>query len=611
MTADKLREILSERILIFDGAMGTYLYSLGVPRGHCYDELSLSRPELIEKVHREYTGAGADILTTNTFGANRHILEKYYDLGDKTADINAAAVKIAKKVAAEFGRGILVAGDIGPVTRKFECEEEISCENIGAIFAEQIQILAEAGADLIFFETFGDLTELLIAIDTAKKVAPELPIIASMSFIDGKTLVGNDPQEVGIALAEKDVPVAGANCGRGPRGILEAAKQIGKVFPDFVLAKPNAGLPRFVDGQFNYPATPEYFADFARRAHSAGINIVGGCCGTTPEHIRAVAEAVAGRRPRRRKIVPAIKVAEKPQPVRRYPRAKTSLEKKISAGFVLTMELDPPRGIDASRLVQAARMFKELGGDAVNVSDLPMARMRMSALGLASVIRLRAGIDIILHFTARDRNLIAMQSDLLSAYAMGIDNILALRGDPPAVGDYPFATGVFDISTFGLVKLISSFNEGRDLLSNPLDMPTSFFIGVGFNQNSNNFERELERLEKKIQMGAHFVQTQPMFDPAKIERLASHLRGRNIPIIVSIMPLISARNAEFLHNEVPGISIPKPIREKFERITSREKALEEGITIAREMLSAAREIAQGACIMPQLGKYSVVERIIY
>ncbi len=609
--SSEFEEILRERVLIFDGAMGTYLYSLGVPRGHCYDELSLSRPELIKRIHREYASAGADILTTNTFGANRHILDKYYDLGVKTVDINVAAARIARRVASEFGdRRIFVAGDVGPVTRKFECEEEIACENIGTIFAEQIQALAEGGVDLIFFETFGDLTELLIAIDTARRVAPELPIIASMSFVDGKTLVGNDPEQVGIALAEKEVLVAGANCGRGPRGILEAAKQLGKVFPRFVLAKPNAGLPRFVDGQFHYPATPEYFADFARRAHESGINIVGGCCGTTPEHIRAVAEAVGGKRPRKRKVVPAVKVAEKPEVGRRYPRARTSLEKKIAAGFVLTMEIDPPRGIEVSKLVRAARMFKELGGDAVNVSDLPMARMRMSALGLASVIRLRAGIDIVLHFTARDRNLIAMQSDLLSAYALGIDNILALRGDPPAVGDYPFATGVFDISTFGLVRLISSFNEGRDLLGNPLDMPTSFFIGVGFNQNSN-FERELERLEKKIQMGAHFVQTQPMFDPVKIERLAEYLKGKNIPIIVSIMPLISARNAEFLHNEVPGISIPKEIRERFERISSREKAMEEGIAIARDMLSAARDIAQGACIMPQLGKYDMVERIIF
>ena len=275
------------------------------------------------------------------------------------------------------------------------------------------------------------------------------------------------------------------------------------------------------------------------------------------------------------------------------------------------MELDPPRGTEVGELVRWARYFKELGGDAINIADLPLARLKMSALGLAAIMRVRTGIDIILHFTARDRNLIAMQSDLLSAYALGIDNILALRGDPPAVGDYPFATGVFDISTFGLVKLISSFNRGSDLLGNPLDLPTSFFIGVAFNQNAHSIERELERLERKVESGANFVQTQPIFSTDGLEKLANFLKNKKIPIIVSILPLTSGRNAEFLHNEIPGIKIPKKIRDIMKNAGNSKKAREEGIAIARDMLASAKELAQGACIMPQLGKFDMVEKILY
>ncbi len=604
-----LEELLEERILVADGAMGTFLYSLGVPKGHCYDELSLSRPEIIERVHREYIDAGANIITTNTFGANRNILEKYYDLGLKTFDINISAVRIARKAAREKKNSVLVAGDIGPITRPFESAEELSKSELEEVFAEQISALAEGGVDVLLFETYPDLSELLIGINVARRVAPDIPIWASMAFIEGKTLLGNDPEECSRALSDEGILIAGANCGRGPREILDAAKQIGKVFPKFVSALPNAGQPTFVDGRFVYPATPDYFATFARRAVSAGINIVGGCCGTTPEHIQRISSAIGGLRPRKRKMASGIRLREK-TPIRKIPRPPTSFEKKMSAGFVLTMELDPPRGSEISDLVSAARRFKELGGDGVNIADLPMARMRMSALGLAAAIRIRTGLDIILHFTARDRNLIGMQSDLLSAYALGIDNILALRGDPPAVGDYPFATGVFDISTYGLVKLISMFNEGRDLLGNPIDAPTSFFIGVAFNQNAPSLNRELERLERKIESGAHFVQTQPVFETERIEPLIDFLNGKNIPVILSILPLVSSRHAEFLHNEIPGISIPTEILERMRKKGRGKSALNEGIAIARDMLQVAKDIASGACIMPQMKKFEMVEKIV-
>ncbi len=604
-----LEKLLENKIIVADGAMGTLLYSLGVPKGHCYDELSLSEPDIVERVHREYLLAGADILTTNTFGANRSILEKYYDLGTKVLDINIAAVRIARKAIRETGKEAIVAGDIGPITRHLETTEEISRSQLEQIFSEQIAALAEGGVDMLLFETFSDLSELMIAIEAAKKTSPDLPVLASMAFVDGKTLLGNDPEEAGNALENSHIFAAGVNCGRGPRDVLDAARQLGKVFSRYISVMPNAGQPTFVDGRFIYPAAPEYFSDFARKAVASGMSIIGGCCGTTPEHIRAISEAVLPMKPRKRKIIMGVKPHEKPS-VRTFPRAKTSFEKKISSGFVLTMELDPPRGTEIGNLVSAARMFKELGGDAVNIADLPMARMRMSALGLAAAIRMRTGLDIILHFTARDRNLIGMQSDLLSAYSLGIDNILALRGDPPAIGDYPFATGVFDISTYGLTKLISTFNEGRDLLGNPLDNPTSFFIGVAFNQNSPSFERELERLERKLASGAHFVQTQPVFEIKPLEMLAKYLSGRNIPLIASILPLLSSKHAEFLHNEIPGISIPVHIRERMASKGKGTAAIEEGTKIAREILSEVRSIANGACIMPQMGHYEILSEII-
>ena len=609
--SETIEQILSRKILVADGAMGTFLYLKGVPKGHCYDELCISNPDLIEQVHREYIDAGADIITTNTFGANRNVLEKYFDLGAKTVDINISAVRIARRAADSVDRKIFIAGDIGPVTRPLDSAEEIGKLDIEDIYAQQISSLVEGGIDIILFETFADLSELLLAIGVAKKISPKIPIWASMSFVDGKTIVGNDPEQVGKELADANILVAGANCGRGPREILDAAKHLGKIFPNFVSAVPNAGQPIFVDGKFIYPATPEYFASFARKAHAFGLNIIGGCCGTTPSHIKAISDVVAGKKPRARKLFPSIKISESKKIERKRKRPPTSLEKKIGSGFVLTMELDPPRGTEVGELVRWARYFKELGGDAINIADLPLARLKMSALGLAAIMRVRTGIDIILHFTARDRNLIAMQSDLLSAYALGIDNILALRGDPPAVGDYPFATGVFDISTFGLVKLISSFNRGSDLLGNPLDSPTSFFIGVAFNQNAHSIERELERLERKIESGANFVQTQPIFSTDGLERLANFLKNKKIPIIVSILPLTSGRNAEFLHNEIPGIKIPKKIRDIMKNAGNSKKAREEGIAIAREMLESAKELAQGACIMPQLGKFDMVEKILY
>ncbi|RKZ34636.1 bifunctional homocysteine S-methyltransferase/methylenetetrahydrofolate reductase [bacterium] len=611
MSINSITEIVSERILICDGAMGTFLYDIGAPSGHCYDELSISKPEMISRVHREYIAAGADIITTNTFGANRYILDKYYDLGDKTRDINISAVRIARACAKHSDREIFVAGDIGPVTRPLETAEILTESQIEQIFYEQISMLTEAGVDIIIFETFADLSELLIAINTAKKCALNIPIWASMSFVDGKTLMGDDPERVGKALSETDILIVGANCGRGPKEILDAAKQLGKVFPRFVSAMPNAGQPTFVDGRFFYPATSEYFAEFAKKSYLAGINIVGGCCGSNPEHIKAMSSALNKKKPRKRKMIPGAKIPEPTVKVRKYPRTPTSFEKKIKSDFVLTMEIDPPRGTEVGNLVYRARVFKELGGDAINIADLPMARMKMSALGLAAAIRIRTGIDIILHFTARDRNLIAMQSDLLSAYALGVDNILALRGDPPAVGDYPFATGVFDISTYGLVNLISSFNDGFDLLGNPLDSPTSFFIGVAFNQNAQVFERELERLEKKLESGAHFVQTQPIFSADGLEKLIKFLEGREIPVIASILPLLSARHAEFLHNEIPGIRVPQKIRHILSKKSNKKSARMSGISIARDMLKVARELAQGACIMPQTGKIDIIEKILY
>lgn len=600
------REYVQDNIILGDGAMGTEFYRRGVPKGHCYDELNLSQPALVERIHRDYIAAGAKIIETNTYGANRYILGKYYDLAEKADDICERGAKIARSAAS--WRDVFVAGSIGPVTRPFETEEKLSEAVITAAFTSQIEALIAGGVDILMLETFANLNELLNAFDAARSVSNSIPIICSMSFVEGaRTVTGIEPQRAARELLAAGAEIIGANCGTGPRGIFEAVKALAIERNIFLSAMPNAGMPTFTDGRFEYESEPEYLAHYAKKYAGFGVRVIGGCCGTTPDHIAEMSAALKDRSPQ-----PIRKIANvKQQPDIQRPshhREPTSFEEKISRKFVYTMEIDPPRGTGADELIREAHVFKQLGGDAINVSDIPMARLRMSALPLAAEIRRDADIDVILHVTARDRNLIAIQSDLLGAHALGIDNILALRGDPPSIGDYPFATGVYDITSQGIVSVISAFSHGVDRLGVEIDSPADFYVGTAVNQNSSHFERELARLDEKIAVGAGFVQTQPVFDIDKLKAVIDYVDHR-VKIIASLMILRSSRHAEFLHNEVPGISIPKDIRIRFEKFSG-EEARAEGIAIAKETLVRIREIADGVCFMPPFGKYEIVEKLM-
>ncbi len=600
------RGYIEENILLGDGAMGTEFYRRGVARGHCYDELNISNPALVEEIHRDYISAGARLIETNTYGANRHILGKYYDLADSADEICERGAKIAR--SAVSWRDIFVAGSLGPITRPFETEESLSDDEISAVFSSQIKALIVGGVDVLILETFANLKEILIALKTAKSISSEIAVICSMSYVEGaRTVTGVAPQESARRLIDAGADVIGANCGTGPRGVFEALRALAIDENMFISAIPNAGMPTFTDGRFEYESEPEYLAHYAKKYAGFGVRIIGGCCGTTPKHISAMSVALEGKSPQPVRKVAIVK--EQPdiqQPS--YKREPTNFEEKISNSFVYTMEIDPPRGTDAGDLIDAARRFKDLGGDAVNVSDIPMARLRMSALPLAAEIRRKAEIDVILHVTARDRNLIAIQSDLLGAHALGINNILALRGDPPSIGDYPFATGVYDITSEGIVSVISAFSHGVDRLGVEIDSPADFFVGTAVNQNSSRFERELARLDDKIAVGAGFIQTQPVFDIEKLKAVTDYVGG-SAKVIASLMILRSSRHAEFLHNEVPGISIPKKIRSRFEKISG-ENARQEGIDIAMELLGQIRQVSDGVCFMPPFGKYEIVEKLL-
>lgn len=604
---DNIYEYLHEHILLVDGAMGTELYSRGVPRGHCYDELNLSMPQIVERVHRDYIAVGAKIIETNTFGANRHILGTYYDLADKTYQINEKGARIAH--AATLGKDVLIAGSVGPISRPYEETEKIEKTLLNEIFTEQISALVDGGVNLILLETFGDIDELQIAFLVAKTICKDIPVICSMSFLEnGRTAFGVDPSQAAAAITEAGAMIIGANCGTGPSGVFESVKKLAISKELHLAAMPNAGLPTFSDGRFDYPAEPKYMAYYASKFAGAGVSIIGGCCGSGPEHIKAMAEAIENIKPRKPDRVftrARMAVSDK---VYKTEHVKTRLERILNREFVYSMEIDPPRGVDIEHILQSVKDFKEAGGTAVNISDTPMARLRMSALPLASQVKNNIDIEVVLHVTARDRNLIAIQSDLLGAHSLGIRDILALKGDPPSIGDYPFASGVYDVTTPGLVSILSSFARGRDRLGSSLDKPADYFVGVAFNQNARNLEHEISHLQDKIRSGARFIQTQPVFGEEDLIKIKKAV-PENVPILASLMILVSENHAEFLHNEVPGIEIPQEYRDRLRGLSGKE-GRERGIEIASEIMESIREYAAGVCFMPPFGRYDICSGLI-
>jgi methionine synthase I (cobalamin-dependent)/5,10-methylenetetrahydrofolate reductase len=599
-----LRELLADnRTHVFDGAMGTVLYGKGVFLNVCYDELNLRQPDLVRDIHREYVRAGAEILETNTFGANPRKLAQYF-LAEETERINREAALIARSAA---GNRASVVGAIGPLGIRVEPFGETSLEEARADFARQATGLLEGGVDGFILETFSDVDELRAAF-LAVRGLTDLPIIAQMTIgTDGRTHYGTEPSVFGPLLEQMGADVIGVNCSVGPHGVLEAVEQLAAVVTRPISAQPNAGLPREVADRKMYMASPEYMGDYAKRMVEMGARFVGGCCGTTPEHIKAIAGFVQSVAPRHISI--AVTTEQAVPGVDPTPLAERShYGGKLARGeFITTVEIVPPKGVDPTPMFDQCRALKAAGVDAVNVPDGPRAQSRMGALLSGLMIEREVGLETVVHYACRDRNLLGMLSDLLGAAAAGLRNLLLVTGDPPKMGPYPEATAVFDIDAIGLTNLVARLNRGLDPGGNPIGVPTKFAIGVGVNPAASDSDRELRRLHWKVEAGAEFAITQPVFDLDQLDRFLKQVESFNLPIIGGIWPLVSLRNAEFLATEVPGVTGPAEILERMRRSgeRGREAALAEGVTIAREMLAAVKDRLRGAQVSAPLGRVPV------
>jgi methionine synthase / methylenetetrahydrofolate reductase(NADPH) len=600
----KFRERLQRGPVLGDGAMGTLLYAKGIFINRCYDELNLSQPDLIRGVHHEYFQAGAEIVETNTFGANSFRLARH-SLADRVRDINIAGALLAREAAKSFDGW--VAGSVGPLGIRIEPLGKTSFEEARTAFREQIVALVEGGVDLFMLETFGYLEELHQAVLACRDVDPQIPIVAQVTIDeDGICLDGSDPEVFTARLAEWNVDVLGLNCSVGPVAMLDAIERVRAATSLPLSAQPNAGMPRSVEGRNIYLCSPEYMASYARKFVAAGVQLVGGCCGTTPDHIRSMKSAlrVQGARGRttHAEIVHTVATASAPASI---PLAKRSrLGAKIASGEFITMvEIVPPKGTDIRKELDGARFVKSVGVDAVNIPDSPRASARMSNQALSLLMQHEVGIEAILHYTCRDRNVLGIQSDLLGAAATGINNLICITGDPPKMGNYPDATAVFDVDSIGLVNIAHNLNRGLDIGGNPIGAGTRFVIGVGANPGLPNLDEEIMRFEYKVQAGAEYVVTQPVFDIQLLENFLKRIEHCRVPVVAGIWPLVSARNAEFMKNEL-RVSVPDKILNRMAKATTPELAREEGVAIAREMLHAVRDRVQGAQISAPLGRYA-------
>ena len=603
---ESFRELLStDRILVVDGAMGTMLYAKGVYINRCYDELNLSAPDLVREIHTEYIRAGADIIETNTFGATAPKLQQY-GLEGNLHEINALAARVAREAA---GDRAYVAGAIGPLGLRIEPYGPTSFAEARDLFKEQVVALAEGGVDLFCLETFSDVSEVRQAIAAVKEVC-DLPIITQMTImIDGNTMFGTTPELFTERLDEWGADVIGLNCGVGPAIILTALEKMRAVTKKKLSAQPNAGLPRDVQGRQFYMCSPEYMSKFAKRFIQAGAKFIGGCCGTTPAHIKLISDSVRAASPRAQRVAfssgasvtvedaaPDIKVVP--------PEERSNWGRKIELGeFVTSVEVLPPKGVDAKKTLDSIRLLKEAGVDGVNIPDGARAQSRMSAIATAVLVEQQIGIESVLHYCCRDRNLLGMMSDLLGAAALGLRNILVITGDPPKMGPYPDATAVFDIDSIGLTNMVNKLNHGLDLGNNPIGEPTAFCIGVGVNPGAINLDEEIKRFEWKVEAGAQYAITQPVFDTEQLRAFLKRIEHVRIPIIAGIWPLVSFRNAEFLHNEVPGVRVTPSIMDRMRAASaiSKEAGREEGLKIARESLLEVRDEIQGVQVSAPFG----------
>ena len=594
-------EALDERVLVCDGAMGTMLYSKGVFINKSFDALNVTQPDLVAEVHQEYVRAGADIIETNTFGANRIKLGSF-GMADKLHAINVQGAKIARHAAREQ---TYVAGAIGPLGIRIEPWGKTGVDEARDYFREQAAGLAEGGVDLFVLETFRDLNEICAAIDAVRSVSDK-PIVAQMSTEeDGSTLDGTPPERFAPELDERGASVVGVNCAVGPAPMLDTIERLAAVTGLKLSAQPNAGKPRDVEGRNIYLCSPEYMASYARRFMLHRVRIVGGCCGTTPEHIRQIKTAVRSLAPAvvRASDAPPARSGAGGSPVRVQLGAaappvarehKSRLAHALTRGsFVTAVELLPPRGFQTDPIIERARRLKAGGVDVINVPDGQRAGARLSALALALLIEQKAEIETVLHYACRDRNLIGIQSDLLGAHAIGLRNLMLMTGDPGRVGDYPDATAVFDVDSIGLTNVVARLNHGCDVGGQAIGAPTAFHIGVSINPAAQNIDEELRRFEYKVEAGAEFVVTRPVFDVAAFERLLKRIEPAQLPILAGVFPFENARNAEFMANEVPGVRVPDGLIDRMRRADGADAAGQEGIAIARSIALELRDMVQG------------------
>jgi homocysteine S-methyltransferase len=591
--------------LVLDGAMGTALYERGVLYSSCFEELCLSRPELVSSVHESYVRAGAELLTTNSFGANRFRL-RAHGLEGRVAELNRGAVRVAREAA---GDRVYVAGSVGPTGLMLKTLGDAEREAIESAFREQCQALSDAGIDCFLLETFRQPEELRLAIAAARSVSRDIPLIALVSFDAFGTMAdGTGPEAMALRLAEWGADVIGVNCADGPAGVYEmVTRMLQPGLP--VAAKPNAGLPQRIDGRAAYMATPEYFQIYARRLYKAGIKAVGGCCGTTAEHIKKIAAAarmvgggateVGGGMRDEQQVASNISGGIAPAPREQ----KGPIGAELGKRFLVSVEVNPPPGLSLEKAIEGAQLLKAGGIDMINVADGARASARMGNLALCMRIQEQVGLPALMHVTTRDRNLLGLLAHLLAAHELGVRNLIVITGDPPKMGDMPDATPVYDLDSIGLLRLISGLNRGVDPGGKPLGAATAFLCATGAEPAAHDYKRELERLRAKVDAGAELIMTQPVYDESVLDRLLEDIKPLGVPVLVGLLPLASHKNAEFLHNEVPGMSVPEPIRERMRKAGSGDAGRHEGIQIAREMLSRVKDRVAGAYIMPPFGRF--------
>ncbi|MDB4986992.1 MAG: 5,10-methylenetetrahydrofolate reductase, partial [Myxococcaceae bacterium] len=603
--------------LVFDGAMGTSLYEKGNLYTACFEEMNVSRPDVVLQIHRDYADAGAEVIETNTFGANRYRLARH-GFESKVRELNVAGVRLAREAA---GKRAFVAGSVGPTGLTLEAVAPDVLPEIAEAFLEQCRALIEAGVDALILETFRQPDELKLALEAARSASEgKVPVIACVSYDEsGTTADGRSPEQVAELLAQWQADAVGVNCATGPAGVYEMLTRMkGPGLP--LVAIPNAGLPQQIDGRLAYMSTPEYFQVYARRLFKAGANAVGGCCGTTPEHIRKIASAarmVAGGSQipdspgggmredglrRHNEIAPGIEVVAT--------REKGELGGKLGSKFVVSVEINPPPGLTLQSAIEGARLLKRGGVDVINVADGPRAQARMGNLALCLRIQQEVQMPALMHVTSRDRNLLGQVAHLLAAHELGVRNLVVITGDPPKMGDFPNASAVYDTDSIGMLRLITAMNRGFDPGGKPLGGATQFLCATGAEPGAHDYERELDRLRQKVDAGAELVMTQPVYDAKLLERMLRDIEPLKVPVLVGLLPLASYRNAEFLHNEVPGMKVPEPIRERMRMAGPGEAGRSEGITIAREMLALVKSSVAGAYIMPPFGRHELALRVI-